>query len=257
VEPYVIRQGDFLLQLAYKFGFDADAVWNDPANDDLRKLRPDPNILWPTDILHIPRPPDDPPAHPLATGQTNTFVSNPPTVSITIRFQDPPLASQPYTVTELPGLTGLTTDGSGTATFAIPVTLPMFTIVFTTADATFTFNAGGLDPIDTLSGVFQRLKQLGFIDADTNFYPADIELIRGALTAFKAAQSASTSADTSGGGSAAPATASDGGGAASTDDSPSPDGQPPEPLPPGDGGLSDNGTLDAETTQLLLAAHVS
>jgi hypothetical protein len=26
------------------------------------------------------------------------------------------------------------------------VTLPMFTIVFTTADATFTFNAGGLDP---------------------------------------------------------------------------------------------------------------
>jgi hypothetical protein len=39
---------------------------------------------------------------------------------------------------------GLTTDGSGTATFAIPVTLPMFTIVFTTADATF--NAGGLDP---------------------------------------------------------------------------------------------------------------
>jgi hypothetical protein len=93
VEPYVIRQGDFLLQLAYKFGFDADAVWSDPANDDLRKLQPDPNILWPTDVLHIPAPPDDPLAHSLATGQTNTFVSNPPAVPITIRFQDPPLAA--------------------------------------------------------------------------------------------------------------------------------------------------------------------
>lgn len=39
MEPRVIRQGDYLLQLAHAFGFDADAVWNDPQNEGIRRLR--------------------------------------------------------------------------------------------------------------------------------------------------------------------------------------------------------------------------
>ncbi len=58
MQPYVIRQGDFLLKLAHKFGFDADSVWSDPSNSALRTLRSDPNILSPGDILYIPTPPD-------------------------------------------------------------------------------------------------------------------------------------------------------------------------------------------------------
>ena len=54
MEPYVIRQGDYLLQVAHTFGFDADTVWNDDKNSDLARLRPDHNILRPGDILYIP-----------------------------------------------------------------------------------------------------------------------------------------------------------------------------------------------------------
>jgi len=54
MQPYIIKQGDYLALLAYTFGFDANIVWNDPTNADLQKLRPDPNILFPGDVLNIP-----------------------------------------------------------------------------------------------------------------------------------------------------------------------------------------------------------
>lgn len=122
MEPYVIRQGDTLATLAYRFGFDADVVWNDPKNDDLRKLRSDSNILKPTDILYIPERARAP-TFTLVTGAMNSFVSYVPTVPIHVHFVDRRLASQPFTVDELEDLTGLSTDGSGWAKFDAPVTL--------------------------------------------------------------------------------------------------------------------------------------
>src|ERR1700722_13430648 len=88
VQPYVIRQGDYLAKLAYTFGFDADAVWKDPANADLRKIRSDPNMLWPTDIRYIPDP-VVPAGTTLTPGSVNSFVSTSPTVSINLKFTDP------------------------------------------------------------------------------------------------------------------------------------------------------------------------
>ena len=92
MQPYVIRQGDYLLSLAQQFGFDADTVWNDPANAALRKLRADPNFLWPTDILQIPDQDAPPVTTRLTTGTTNAFVSNVPMVSVTVTFTDTSLA---------------------------------------------------------------------------------------------------------------------------------------------------------------------
>jgi hypothetical protein len=107
----VIRQGDHLALLAYKFGSDADAVWNDPTNAQLRQaghLSQDPNILNPTDMLYIPdsRPPV---MHSLVTGTTNTFVSNIPTITLTHQFvgdDASTYASKAYTVVELDSLLG-------------------------------------------------------------------------------------------------------------------------------------------------------
>jgi hypothetical protein len=153
LQPYVVRQGDYLAKLAYRFGFDADEVWNDQRNADLRALRQNPHILWPTDILYIP---DDAPPRmfALTTGSTNTFVTDVPTVDITIQFAEPAFASQTYTIQELDQLTGLATDATGTATFSVPVTLQTATLVFTDSGATFVCKIGHLDPIETLSGMF-------------------------------------------------------------------------------------------------------
>ena len=122
MQPYVIRQGDYLAKLAHRFGFDADAVWNDPSNADLRELRPNPDILWPTDVLSIPEDSDNPPPqHELVLGTTNTFTSYVPTIPVSLRFTDEGLRSQAYTILELPELTDRATDGDGTAFFDVSV----------------------------------------------------------------------------------------------------------------------------------------
>jgi hypothetical protein len=72
-QPYVVGQGDYLLRIAHRLGFDPDVVWQDDVNSSLRQLRKDPNIRCPTDVLFVPTP-KDPPSHQLVTGSTNTFM---------------------------------------------------------------------------------------------------------------------------------------------------------------------------------------
>jgi hypothetical protein len=286
LKPYVICQGDYLSKLADQFGFDADAVWNDPQNADLKKLRPNPNILFPSDVLQVPGAAPTV-THDLTTGATNTFTRNPPTVVITVKFTDDSLASQPYTVQELAELTGLTTDASGTLSFTAPVTLEIATVVFTASGTTCPINVGHLDPIDTLSGIFHRLRHLGFVDISDS---VDLDTIRMALRDFKRAQAGGSSAspDSTDGDPpapsdpASPASSSqpsdDGSPPASTSPSDpeaspvqdnaglSDDGSPPASASPSDAGaspaqdnagLSDDGTLDDATSKQLLAAHGS
>jgi hypothetical protein len=194
MQPYVVRQGEFLLQLAYKFGFDADSVWQDPQNASLVALRSDPNTLFPGDVLYVPTPPPTAGAS-LKTGSTNNFVSDAPTMTLTQQFAGPDpsmYASRAYTVQELTQLTGLTTDANGVATFSAPVTLTTATIVFGDTGETWTLGVGQMDPINTLTGIFKRLQNLGYIARDTLFDTNDplsnLVVLRTGLVAFKAAQ---------------------------------------------------------------------
>jgi N-acetylmuramoyl-L-alanine amidase len=217
MQPYVIKQGDYLAALAYRFGFDADTVWNDDKNADLRKLRPDPNILWPTDVLYIPDQIDkDPVTHDLDTGATNDFVSHAPPVNMTILFSDEALAAEDYTIAELPDLTGLATVG-GKASFAIPLTLTAFTIVFTDSRTTFVFDVGHMDPINTVAGVAKRLQNLGYLGPLPDEDQIDVNAVRAGVRFFMASQGAS----------------------------------------PDDADLSDDGKLDDATATRVVAAHGS
>jgi len=247
MEPYVVRQGDYLAKLAYQFGFDAGAIWNDGKNAQLRELRPNQNILNPTDILYIPNQADKTPVtQSLSTGTTNAFVSDPPTVNVAIRFLDAPFASQAYSVAELPQLVGLTTGQDGTATLSIPITLDSFTIAFTESGMSFAFDVGCLDPIDTLSGIFQRLQNLGYIDPDAASDPPDMDVMRAALRAFKAAsQDASSS----------PPSSSDGGASSQESTDSADDSSDDADTSSDDAGLTDDGKLDDATSNDLVTAH--
>jgi hypothetical protein len=282
MQPYVVKQGDHLPLLAYQFGFDADAVWNDPANDDLRKQRPDPNLLLPTDVLYIPDQVDKPPAtYSLQTGQTNSFVSDPPKVSLVVVFADTDRASQPFTVTEVPDLTGLSTDGDGCATFDVPITAQQISVVFASDGATFLVNVGHLDPIDTLSGAAQRLQNLGFLDPALDINGIEVDTVRAALQALQAGQSDDSGDDSSeGDADPPPSSGSDDGDALSDDpfaddaaggdvtqyDDYAQDGSDSSPAdsPPqsaqgaqDDPGMDDQGTPDDRAQKLLLDAHGS
>jgi hypothetical protein len=235
VEPYVIRQGDTLAKVAHKLGFDAMTVWNDDANKDLRTLRPDPDILFPTDVLYVPES-KSPVMHALKTGQINSFTSTEPTFPIKIRFVDPPMANRSFIVAELPELTGLTTHADGSLSIDVPVTLGMLTLQFDGAKKPLVFNVGHTDPLTTVSGVFQRLQNLGHIDSDLLPDAVSVDVVRRGLLEFKAAQ---------GRGTASPAAhVTSGAGAAAGDDATA-----------DASGLSNDGSLDDDTAQLLLSVY--
>lgn len=228
MEPYVIRQGDTLARLAYRFGFDAEVVWNDAKNHDLRKDRSDPNILLPTDVLYIPET-REPSSTALVTGATNSFVSSEPTIPVHIHFVDARLASQPFIVAEIEDLTGQSTDSSGWVKFDAPLTLRTATITFPEVPLTCSVRLGNLDPIKTLSGAYQRLRNLGYIDE--RYDTCCMDIVRSALAALKQDEAAPSSAVAEGRG----------------DDTATP--------PDANNGMNDDGTMDDETSKLLLAAH--
>jgi hypothetical protein len=191
MQPYVVKQGDYLLSIANALGFSADTAWNDDSNSALRALRPDPNILFPGDVLQVPDP-NSPPPTSLTTGSANNFVSNVPTAPLTVKFVGPidatTYASKAFTVQELDQLTGLTTDGDGVATFQIPVSLDTVTITFTDSGDTCVLSIGAMDPINTLSGTFKRLQNLGYIGQDVTFDPTALDGLRAGLLMLKASQ---------------------------------------------------------------------
>ena len=211
-----------MLRIAHRLGFDPDSVWQDNVNSSLSQLRKDPNILCPTDILYVPTP-KDPQRYKLVTGAMNTFVSTPPTVTLSVRFLDDDLASQPCTIDELDHLTDLDTKSDGLLTFEAPVTLDTATIRFTQLDVTCECRIGCLDPIDTASGIFQRLQNLGYIDENVQC-DGDLELLRDALAVLRVDESSDDLAD------------------AESDDCPNE-------------GLNDDGTLASKTDKRLRDAH--
>jgi hypothetical protein len=189
----VIKQGDYLLSIAHQFGFDANTVWTDPANAKLRTLRPDPNILFPGDVLQIPDQQNKQPVvHSLTPNTTNNFVSDVPTVTLTVTLVGPDpstYASRAFGVVELPALTGLQTSAAGVATFAAPVTLATATLSFPDTGESILFSIGAIDPVDTLSGIFQRLQSLGYIGSSFEFdykTPSNnLYILRAGLLALK------------------------------------------------------------------------
>ncbi|MCA9624660.1 MAG: peptidoglycan-binding protein [Myxococcales bacterium] len=165
MKPYVIRRGDYLLKLAHQLGFDADKVWKDGANADLRALRDDPDMLQAGDILMIP---DEPKKElPLRAEQDNAFVAKVPKISVSLAVtdDDEPLANEAYVVEGLGDDEERTTDGDGFVSFEAPVHVREVTVKFLNVDLAFRIGIGELDPIDTPSGLRKRLTQLGFYGA--------------------------------------------------------------------------------------------
>jgi N-acetylmuramoyl-L-alanine amidase len=163
VTPYVIRQGDYLVKLAARMGFDAATVWGDPKNKALADLRGDMNILRPGDVIYLPDP--VPPVWlPANVGATNVYTAEGATceVTLTLQYAGQPLVGASFTVEELPGLGTLTTGGGGNVTLTVPLNLVAVTLDFPDLGVAQRLRIGHLDPLTTPSGQLGRLRNLGF-----------------------------------------------------------------------------------------------
>lgn len=163
MRPYVVRQGDYLAKLAFMHGFDAEEVWNDAKNDEIRGQRVDHNILAPGDIVYFPVKAKE--GLPIVKGTTNKYKAKVPKVTVKLRFRDGagPLAQQPYTIEGAASPEAGASDGDGQVELSVPVDTTDFVVVFPERNLRFAVRLGHLDPIEERSGLMARLVQLGYL----------------------------------------------------------------------------------------------
>jgi len=199
MKPYVIKQGDYLSKLAHLLGFDAQTVWNDPKNAELKEQRSDPAMLQAGDILFVP---DEPKKRlPLKHEEENSYVATVPriSVSVVVADDDEPVADQPYVVEGLGDDEERMTDKDGTVSFEAPVHVREVTVRFKERELAFRIGVGELDPIDTDAGVRMRLTQLGFYGAtlagEDAYVERDDAQLAAAIAAFQTAQGLPTTGE--------------------------------------------------------------
>lgn len=161
LKPYVVRQGDYLEKLAFMHGFNAEKVWNDSKNAELRGRRKSPDILQPGDLLYFP-PFKGWHGRTLTHGSQNRYEVEVPKREVRIEFSSKGYGNARYEIHGLGAKVEGTTDGAGLVTMVVPVHVREVTVVFPAMRVRYAVRVGDLDPVTETSGVRQRLQQLGY-----------------------------------------------------------------------------------------------
>lgn len=167
---YKVKSGDCMLGIAAKFGFtDWNEIWNHAQNKDLRDRRPDVTVLAEGDLVFLPDL--KPQVFVLATGKRHRIVINRLKVAIRpqiLHLDATPVASAKYTLELADKAMEGSTDGEGWIEQKVPAdTNELKLIVRLTDDPAgpcyvVRLAIGHLDPVDTDSGLQQRLSNLGY-----------------------------------------------------------------------------------------------
>jgi len=163
---HVVAQGECLSSIARRFGItDWRTIYNHPENGELRRKRPNPNILYPGDEMFVPY--RELRNEPCSTDQRHSFVRKAYTTTLHLIVEDEmgrPFKSKEYDLTigdkTYHGVTG--NDGSLEQQIAANATAGDLTVHAWGGGFSWTLDLGRLDPYDTDDGIKHRLHNLGF-----------------------------------------------------------------------------------------------
>lgn len=161
-----VKQGECLSSIAREAGLNS---WNDiyshQDNSELRKQRPNPNILFPGDLVIVPNAIEK--SEQASTEQRHIFQRRQETSILSLRLLDEgwqPLAGKSYKL-----LVGLEVrdgvlDGDGRLKESIPLNVGQVSLELSLDDnddvVAWRLDLKALDPLDTNLGVQERLKNL-------------------------------------------------------------------------------------------------
>jgi hypothetical protein len=159
-----VKQGDCILNIAEQHGMSWGKVWQLPENTELRNVRKDPTVLYPGDVVQVQE--KDIREENRSTDKRHRFEKNRNAAKVRIRFllDDEPRWRLPFTLIvngkEIHGQT----DGKGLLEADIPpdAGTGLLRIGKAGEEIQLPITFGSLDPIDTDSGLRQRLLMLGF-----------------------------------------------------------------------------------------------
>jgi hypothetical protein len=162
VQTYVVKPDEHVAAIAARFGFRSfTTIWQHPKNAALRKLREDPHVLEPGDRLCIPNH-----SKSVATRQSGAwyqFKLKAEPIKLRLKLlslMGEPIAGAACTLVVDGKSEKLTSDEGGLVEMVIPYAAQKATL--TTENAEYELSVGGLDPIDTPSGLHARLRNLGY-----------------------------------------------------------------------------------------------
>ena len=165
-----VQSGECLASLTDKFGFtDYHAIWDDGNNAQLNKLRKNPNMLVPLDILYVPDKAQR--SDSKSTSATHNFVIGGQPTFLRVVIEDEngkALAGNKYELTLDKDIKTGTLGSDGSLEEKIPPSLMSARLtIHTGASSTsvsyvWTIALGTLQPADTVSGVQARLSNLGY-----------------------------------------------------------------------------------------------
>jgi hypothetical protein len=161
-----VTQGECLSAIAYRHGFtDWRTIYNDPANANFRKHRPNPNIIFPGDEIVIPDRKLD--SCSAAAGQRHRFRRHGTKARLRLALQinGEPLAGHAYELKFSDMILKGTTTSDGRLDEGVPIELKRATLLIGTYEIALAISH--LDPMDgtgksSLSGVQARLCNLGY-----------------------------------------------------------------------------------------------
>lgn len=183
---HTVQPGECFASIAARYGFDDySVVYNHPANAKLKRIRPNPNVLFPGDVVAIPEP--KPRELSLNTGRVHPVKVRLPKKELRVVIKndrDEALASTPYSLqvdgrgTPEEG----TTDGNGLLKHPVPAGTQ--SVVVQIAELSLRMRLGWLAPLREtqdhgVRGAQARLCNLGY-----NVGSIDGKLSRGTRTAI-------------------------------------------------------------------------
>lgn len=161
---HLVQQGECISSIAENAGHFWETIWDDAANSELRQARQDPNVLLPEDRVHVP--PLREKWESRQTEMRHRFRRRgwPEMLRFRVLRDDEPRGNQPYTLAVDGRETTGVTDANGNLSHPIaPDARRAVLRVGTEPDVDrFEFALGAIDPIDAISGVQGRLRNLGF-----------------------------------------------------------------------------------------------
>jgi N-acetylmuramoyl-L-alanine amidase len=178
-----VEQGDWLAKLAKWYGIPKwQTIWEDANNAALRDKRKSPNILLPGDLVYIPKVESK--DHSGGAEQTHSFKIPSAKAAFRTTLLDAdgnPRAGVPYKVT----VGQLTREGStgGDGMIQCPIPVDAETVDLEVDGEVVRVQVGHLDPIDEVSGLQARLKNLGYDPGPID--GKDGPLTRAAVKAFQ------------------------------------------------------------------------
>jgi hypothetical protein len=174
---HVVQQGECLTSIAALYGFeDPDAIYQSADNADLRKLRPDPNVIRPGDKIVIPERDRKPMTVKKATGDIHKLQVKLPTRTVRLKLElqgGQSLAGKPFVLT----VDGKKIDGQvageNQIEAKVPATATEGTLFLPDLNVSLRLALAGLDPVrdgdggpPVASGIQARLHNLGFLGGE-------------------------------------------------------------------------------------------